>query len=115
MTDGKSAMHALVGVWSLAIRREPRPIVASYPSPGRRRLPGLLQSFWALDAETGKMHSFDLFEDEDAVRGLKSLLEASSADHARTGLSYDRLSIVEVKAWAAPRPRRRAEGESWRR
>lgn len=93
-------MHALVGVWTLGQGRagDADGIV---PRPPIEQLPGLVETFWAADAETGKMHSFDVFSDEQGARRLKGMIETCSQVQARAGLSYDRLSIVEVKAWTS--------------
>ncbi len=93
-------MHALVGVWSLAPGGGDGLDSHARLGAAITHLPGFVQAFWSLDAETGKVHSFDVFEDEGAVLRLRDLLEAKSGAQARAGLSYDRLSIVEVKAWA---------------
>jgi hypothetical protein len=91
-------MHALVGVWTAAPGRidgkgAPDPLM---PTAGA--LPSFVEGFWTVDAETGKLHSFIVFEDESAVRRLKEAIEGRSGDQARAGLSYDRLSVVEVRA-----------------
>jgi hypothetical protein len=91
-------MHALVGVWTAAPGRidgegAPDPLM-----PTACALPGFVEGYWTLDAETGKLHSFIVFEDEPAVWRLKTAIEGRSGDQARAGLSYDRLSVVEVRA-----------------
>ena len=65
-----------------------------------RSVPGFVHGYWTEDAETGKLHSFIVFGDEAGARFLKGVVEGNSQAQARVGISYDSLSIVEVKASA---------------
>ena len=95
-------MHALVGVWSAARgltdtqQQEMETKIISMV----RSLPGFVHGYWTEDAETGKLHSFIVFDDEAGARFLKGVVEGNSQAQARVGISYDSLSIVEVKASA---------------
>jgi hypothetical protein len=90
-------LHALVGVWTAT---------PAYTGRARRHaltldvptLPGFVQGYWSADAETGKVHSFILFDHEEGARRCKATLESSIREHALAGLTYDRLSVVEVTA-----------------
>jgi len=69
--------------------------------PMVRSLPGFVHGYWTEDAETGRLHSFIVFDDEAGARFLKGVVEGNSQAHERVGISYDSLSIVEVKASAS--------------
>ena len=94
-------MHALVGVWTAAPGRTDAQQTGDPLIPTVSKLPGFVQGYWTVDAETGKLHCFIVFDDEDEVRQLKGAIEGESQAQAQSGLSYDRLSIVEVKASAS--------------
>ena len=93
-------MHALVGVWSAArgTAETHRQELETKIVPMVRSVPGFVQGYWTEDAETGKLHSFIVFDDEAGARILKGVVEGNSQAQARVGISYDSLSIVEVKA-----------------
>ena len=95
-------MHALVGVWSAArgMADTQQQELDTKIVPLVRRLPGFVDGYWTEDAETGKLHSFVVFDDEAGARFFKGVVEGSSQAQARVGISYDSLSIVEVKARA---------------
>jgi len=101
-------MHALVGVWSAArgTADTHRQELEARIVPMVRSLPGFVHGYWSEDAETGKLHSFIVFDDEAGARLLKGVVEGNSRAQARVGISYDSLSIVEVKA-STDRERRR--------
>jgi len=93
-------MHALVGVWSAALGMEDAlwQELNTRIVPMVQSLPGFLHGYWSEDAETGKLHSFVIFDDEAGARSLKGVAEGNSQAQARVGISYDSLSIVEIKA-----------------
>lgn len=91
-------MHALVGVWTAAPGRIDGGGGADPVMPTAGSLSGFVEGYWMVDTETGKLHSFVVFEDESGVRQLKEAIERRSGAQARAGLSYDRLSVVEVSA-----------------
>lgn len=93
-------MHALVGVWSAArgMADTHRQELETKIVPMVRSLPGFVHGYWTEDAETGKLHTFIVFDDEAGARFLKGVVEGNSQAQARVGISYDSLSIVEVKA-----------------
>ena len=95
-------MHALVGVWSAArgMADTQRQELDTKIVPMVRSLPGFVHGYWTEDAETGKLHSFIVFDNEAGARFLKGVVEGNSQAQARVGISYDSLSIVEVKASA---------------
>ena len=96
-------MHALVGVWSAApgMADTQRQELDTKIVPMVRSLPGFVQGYWTEDAETGRLHSFIVFDDEAGARFLKGVVEGNSQAQARVGISYDSLSVVEVKASAS--------------
>jgi len=96
-------MHALVGVWSAARGMEDpqRQALDARIVSMARSLPGFVQGYWTEDAETGKLHSFIVFDEESGARLLKGIVEGNSQAQARVGISYDSLSIAEVKVSAS--------------
>ncbi len=96
-------MHALIAVWSAAreMADSHRQELDTKIVPMVRSLPGFVHGYWTEDAETGKLHSFIVFDDEAGARFLKGVVEGNSQAQARVGISYDSLSIVEVKASAS--------------
>ena len=92
-------MYALVGIWTCAQGRTAGGHSLRDLDPSISQIAGFVKSFWAADPETGKIHSFDVYWDEEGARRLKAVIEAGSPIQARSGLSYDRLSVVVVKAW----------------
>jgi hypothetical protein len=96
-------MYALVGVWTTAkpLESEQQEELETRVVPLVRSLPGFVQGYWAVDEQTGKLHSFIVFDAEDGVRRLKDVVENDSPAQARAGISYDSLSIVAVQASAA--------------
>ena len=98
-------MHALVGVWSAArgMADAQRQELETKIVPMVRSLAGFVYGYWTEDAETGKLHSFIVFDDEAGARSLKGVVEGNSQAQARVGISYDSLSIVEIKASASRR------------
>jgi hypothetical protein len=96
-------MYALVGVWTTAKppESEQQEELETRIVPLVRSLPGFVQGYWTVDEQTGKLHSFIVFDAEDGVRRLKDVVESDSPAQARAGISYDSLSIVAVQASAA--------------
>jgi hypothetical protein len=90
----------LVGVWTAApahtARQRRHALTFDVPT-----VPGFVQGFWSADAETGKLHSFIVFDHEEGARRCKATLESSIRAQAVAGLTYDRLSVVEVTAFEA--------------
>ncbi len=82
-------MHALVAVWSAAqeMADSHRQELDTRIVPMVRSLPGFVRGYWTEDAETGKLHSFIVFDDEAAARFLKRVVEGSS----RAGEGRDQL------------------------
>ena len=96
-------MYALVGVWTTAkpLETEQQDELETRIVPLVRSLPGFVQGYWSVDEQTGKLHSFIVFDAENDVRRLKDVVEGDSQAQARAGISYDSLSIVAVQASAA--------------
>jgi hypothetical protein len=96
-------MYALVGVWTTTgpLGSEHQEELETRIVPLVRNLPDFVQGYWTADQQTGKLHSFIVFEEEGGVRGLKDVVESDSQAQARAGISYDSLSIVTVEASAA--------------
>lgn len=51
--------------------------------PMVRSLPGFVHGYWTEDAETGKLHSFIVFDDEAGARFFKGVVEGNSQAQAR--------------------------------
>jgi hypothetical protein len=96
-------MYALVGVWTTgrSLESEDQEELEARIVPLVRSLPGFVQGYWTVDEQTGKLHSFIVFDAENNVRRLKDLVEGDSQARARAGISYDSLSVVAVQASAA--------------
>jgi hypothetical protein len=96
-------MYALVGVWTTAgpLESEHQEELETRIVPLVRNLPGFVQGYWTADEQTGKLHSFIVFDEENGVRRLKDVVESDSQAQARAGISYESLSIVTVQASAA--------------
>jgi hypothetical protein len=95
-------MYALVGVWTTAgpLESKHQEELETRIVPLVRELPGFVQGYWTADEQTGKLHSFIVFDEKDDVRRLKDVVESDSQPQARAGISYDSLSIVTVQASA---------------
>jgi hypothetical protein len=96
-------MYALVGVWTTArpFESEQQEELETRIVPLVQSLPGFVQGYWTVDEQTGKLHSFIVFDAENNARGLKDVVEGDSQAQAKAGISYDSLSIVAVQASAA--------------
>lgn len=95
-----TAMHAIVGIWSLAeLQREDQERgLIDHVIPGVKHRPGFVSGFWMRDPETGKGHSTVVFDTEQAAREFKTAIDANRQAQARMGIVNDTLVLVEVTA-----------------